>query len=457
MRMTVLLLISLWTFWLLYYMFAESGCIPLLGLHLKGLFVNQIALSLNYPTISSLTFCFMSFLIISCTDLLDNALFKFIRFSLFLGVINMLGINFPVMVPVYVQHQVNLLLNNGLNEIHPILLYLSVSVFTLIIFISAVTSIWSIYWSNEFLSYSRFISPTLIFYSTFCALLLGAWWAFQEAGWSGWWAWEISEVLLLFLFTSILLLLHCRFSLKHYTRLNYYFLQLILILYILKYVIITQTVGTLHTFFTSSGASLDNFVLVNSTLTCISVVLLLVPYLRSADFWEYNHLHRPYRRLWLLLFWILPIVWFFILSYYNVAVFLKKTLLISVLVLFLSGFNYLSRLRLLMKNRYHLGGALFLISQLCGGREFVSFNSMLVFNVQTNHLALFGKKEIAHTVMDWSWNTLNSNNLSSNIFKLNHTTLTSGQVEVIYAQATTLLRTLVDEEMFFINFITLCF
>lgn len=457
MQVTVLLLMSLLTLWLIYYTVARGEYAPLLGLHLKGLFVNQIALSLNYPTISSLTFCFMFFLIISCTSPLNNAVLQFISFNFFLCLITMLSVNFTVTLPSHVQQQINLLLNNGLNEIHPILLYLSVSVFTSVIFISAATCIWSIYWSNEFLSYSRFASPTLVFYSTLCALLLGAWWAFQEAGWSGWWAWEISEVLLLFFFISILLLLHCRFNLKYYTRLNSYLLQLILILYILKYVIITQTVGTLHTFFTSNGASLNSFAVLNLTLTSTSIIMLFVPYLRGTDFLAYNQLHRPSSRFWLLLFWILPVVWFFILSYYNVIVFLKKTLLFSVLVLFLLGFNYLSRFRLLMKNRYHLSGALFLISQLCGSREFISFNSMLIFNVHMNYFASFSSREITHAIKGRSWNALNSNNLSSNIFKLNPSTLTSSQTEVIYTQTTTLLRTLVNEEMFFVNFITLCF
>jgi hypothetical protein len=120
----------------------------------------------------------------------------------------------------------NLLLNNGINKIHPLMIYLSW--FSIAKVIS---------YSYESLRYSL-LNNFFIYQTTITtSLLLGGWWAYQEGSWGGWWNWDPSEMFGLIIFSILIILTHLMFSnnkyqyisikaITIYTFVYYIFLQL---------------------------------------------------------------------------------------------------------------------------------------------------------------------------------------------------------------------------------------
>ena len=93
----------------------------------------------------------------------------------------------------------NLLLNNSINKIHPLLIY-TVLVFIISYYFKSGSST-----TYSYQSLTRFISfASLIKFSLF----LGGWWAYQEGSWGGWWNWDPSEMFGLLIFYGVLILIH---------------------------------------------------------------------------------------------------------------------------------------------------------------------------------------------------------------------------------------------------------
>jgi len=99
----------------------------------------------------------------------------------------------------------NILLNNSVNKIHPILLYSSLYFMFFNLFLNKLCL--SYLHVNVNILKSLYSLPLLILYLGF-TLILGSWWAFQEGSWGGWWDWDISEVFGLFILINMLKLLH---------------------------------------------------------------------------------------------------------------------------------------------------------------------------------------------------------------------------------------------------------
>ena len=130
----------------------------------------------------------------------------------------------------------NILLNNNVNKIHPILLYSSLYFIFFNLFLNKLCLPYL--HVNVNILKSLYSLPLLIFYLSF-TLMLGSWWAFQEGSWGGWWDWDISEVFGLFILANMLKLLHddlihnnrnvYLFSMTHYYTILlifYFFMQL---------------------------------------------------------------------------------------------------------------------------------------------------------------------------------------------------------------------------------------
>lgn len=126
----------------------------------------------------------------------------------------------------------NVLLNNGINKIHPILLYSSVFFLSYSIFLN------NLYFKYTHINYTfinfvyqLLLSLTLLVFTLF----LGSWWAFQEGSWGGWWDWDISEVFGLFILINLLKLFHDKFLTVNHSNykfsLNIYF-QTLMIFYL---------------------------------------------------------------------------------------------------------------------------------------------------------------------------------------------------------------------------------
>lgn len=120
----------------------------------------------------------------------------------------------------------NLLLNNSINKIHPLMIYISWFSVIKVIFYSYESLRYSLL--NNFLTYQATIA---------ISLLLGGWWAYQEGSWGGWWNWDPSEMFGLIIFSTLTILTHLMFtnnkyqytSIKAiivYTFIYYIFLQL---------------------------------------------------------------------------------------------------------------------------------------------------------------------------------------------------------------------------------------
>ena len=99
----------------------------------------------------------------------------------------------------------NLLLNNSINKIHPLMIYLSW--FSIINVIS---------YNYESLRYSL-LNNLFIYQATIVtSLLLGGWWAYQEGSWGGWWNWDPSEMFGLIIFSILIIVTHLMFNNNSY-------------------------------------------------------------------------------------------------------------------------------------------------------------------------------------------------------------------------------------------------
>lgn len=107
----------------------------------------------------------------------------------------------------YCQDQINTLLINSVNKVHPFLLYLSCV--KLVVNMCQHVRRSGVPLSIQHLSTS--LKQYLVSFTTattplIMTLLLGGWWAAQEGSWGGWWNWDTSEFFgLLMLFVSLLL------------------------------------------------------------------------------------------------------------------------------------------------------------------------------------------------------------------------------------------------------------
>ncbi len=112
------------------------------------------------------------------------------------------------------SENINSLLINSVNKIHPLLLYSSIlfffinkgSSFNLMNFIFLQK--YSFMAKLVFNKISSFIIIIIL------SLFLGSWWALQEGSWGGWWNWDPSEVFGLLILTKILFMYHLNFNIK---------------------------------------------------------------------------------------------------------------------------------------------------------------------------------------------------------------------------------------------------
>jgi hypothetical protein len=101
----------------------------------------------------------------------------------------------------------NILLLNILNLWHPIFTYCC---WTFIFFLYTVQLINYFYISIIIYYYNYWFHNWLKYIYILITINIGLsmWWAFQEGTWDGWWSWDISEIIIIFLFYSVLWVLH---------------------------------------------------------------------------------------------------------------------------------------------------------------------------------------------------------------------------------------------------------
>lgn len=93
----------------------------------------------------------------------------------------------------------NLLLNNGINKIHPLIIYLCW--LSLLSYMSSSNN-------QKSKNYDNITQILLSVLLSFTGLFLGGWWAYQEGSWGGWWNWDPSEMFGLLILIMLALQLH---------------------------------------------------------------------------------------------------------------------------------------------------------------------------------------------------------------------------------------------------------
>ena len=93
----------------------------------------------------------------------------------------------------------NLLLNNCINKVHPMLIYAS---WIMLVSYFLFTSVQQ----RTSYRFSTLMNKTASL--MFTTLVLGGWWAYQEGSWGGWWNWDPSEMFGLLILGALLIFSH---------------------------------------------------------------------------------------------------------------------------------------------------------------------------------------------------------------------------------------------------------
>lgn len=345
---------------IIYCLISSVDTISLLGSNHRGTFLNLLSLSLNYPTLSSCFFLLMFSYFVILTDKFPNFFLILLKTNALLTPLNIYYVFYSKISHWNFVEVTNFLLANGLNEVHPPLLYLSVAcilVNTLLLYTYNLT--WTFFSKLYFINFIKSIYSLKM---TFTALFLGSWWAFQESSWSGWWAWEISETLLLYLYAVTLMFFHVRFTIS-VSKIVLTQWLFICGLYILKYIIIVETVGTLHTFFTGGLLPLQDFtifkfifvLIISATIFILITQGTMIGATRlNSTIWSYY---------WCYLITVL-LIWTYLFSFYNLFNNCKPVLLIFIVIIAILPLPEVRRVDFFLKIKNHSAAILFLTAQI---------------------------------------------------------------------------------------------
>ena len=235
----------------------------------------------------------------------------------------------------------NLLLNNSINKIHPLMIYLA-WFSTLILLITNLKVLYKKCYTTSILLFFKLI--------IFISLFLGGWWAYQEGSWGGWWNWDPSEMFGLLILLSLVLLTHSP-TYKSYS-VNYY--VKVLISYMFIYYIFLQLNFSLlsHNFGIRQGDIVDfriSYIAVILFVACLIlrkfsrlVTALLFNiyeptksyYYYIASIMLYIILYMSSAELWSDLIWRL-----FNIDLYNSSSMLSTSLLIAAIIFLFRYFN----------------------------------------------------------------------------------------------------------------------
>ena len=122
----------------------------------------------------------------------------------------------------YLPVDVNVLLSNSVNKIHPLLLYFSLLTFPVVLFNFYNSNV--TFYQRNFLILATNICliKNKVVVSIF-TLFLGSWWALQEGSWGGWWNWDFSEVFGIFILLKLLTYFHVKYYQNSYIN-NWFYI-----------------------------------------------------------------------------------------------------------------------------------------------------------------------------------------------------------------------------------------
>ena len=155
------------------------------------------------------------------------------------------------------NEDVNSLLKNTVNKIHPLLLYSSFSTFFMCVVYFPYKNLTKSFQKDKHLTQHMFSYAKFSVLLIIAALYLGSWWALQEGSWGGWWNWDSSEFFGLLIFYYLVLLMHRPDLVKSWLLLvnhvlkNQYFLIIFFLLLQLNFNVISHNFGFRSTKFLS--------------------------------------------------------------------------------------------------------------------------------------------------------------------------------------------------------------
>lgn len=131
-----------------------------------------------------------------------------------------LALNSTEVGVIYGTYGLNPLLSNIMNRYHPLMFYISVSIFALTVFyVLVINSSRRFYFlPQKSLNNAQTYGWTAILLNLI-ALWMGSWWALQEGTWGGWWNWDPSETFGLLVTLGLLTTLHSSLRLSVIPRL----------------------------------------------------------------------------------------------------------------------------------------------------------------------------------------------------------------------------------------------
>lgn len=199
----------------------------------------------------------------------------------------------------YEYFDFNLKLINGLFLIHPIIIYIYYSVLIYIyinlykyIFFKKLFLLnqdYFIFYKNNNVRIKSLLHIALKFIVT--AVILGAWWAFQELDWGSWWNWDMIEIINLYFILINIKILHLNINIFYkYAYKIIYFLNNVLFLFILVRYNLIQSI---HSFIDNEITTQYKYILVYLFLikiNCISSIKLYKYFLCTYTFkktWQY--------------------------------------------------------------------------------------------------------------------------------------------------------------------------
>lgn len=208
----------------IYINITENSCLVYLNIYWTTLIYNYL---------------FILFIFVIC-NFYKNIYFNKINVTLFwVFLFYLFNFIYNYSIDFYFFNQnINLLLINKLNSVHPPLIYLY-NILILIIY----------YVFNYNYNYSEYIKCLVVlFYITTNVIYLGCWWSLQEDNWNEWWGWEFSEILSLVNLISCIILIHRRKFYKNLSQI-YVFKNLIYWYLIINFLLVQIYLeDTMHNF-----------------------------------------------------------------------------------------------------------------------------------------------------------------------------------------------------------------
>ena len=317
---------------LVYYVYYANYLLNTGGSLVGVLYFNSFLIST--PVFTTYYFYLATLLLILLY--LNSRKLTFLVFFIYLENFHLLK-NFWPPTPTFI----NKLLENTLNQVHPLLLF--IVLISALLFVIACTVPCTL---QPYLRFARLhilkvvrtqLTLNLLLLFT---LLLGGFWANQLNTWGGWWVWDSSETLLLVWLLLISTYIHS----KEASRYSSYLLALVVIMYIisLSSILLNKlwVQDSLHTFFSNSSSHLPvihYYLLTYSLLALITYTSLYHLRLKSSPYFIKVSTVLP------LILSLISLILLFTFTELSLALSSYKSLLVFLLVLsshtFLLGFS----------------------------------------------------------------------------------------------------------------------